>query len=496
MLRAFFRDSLLYSAAGLLSRGISVLLVPLYTRVLSPADYGALDMLMAFGALVNLTVALEVTQGVARYYPEASTPEEKGRIASTALWFTLGAFSLFLAVGAYFAPGLGTLLLDSPERASLVRLSVAGIWAGGLFYFAQSQLRWQLQAARSAAISVLMSVTTAVVSVYLVVVERAGVAGLLWGLLAGSALGAAAGLYLTRASYRYGFDRARLAVMLRFSTPLVPSSIAVFVAMYVDRFAIKELMTLDDVGLYGVGYRLASLAGLLMLGFQGALTPLVFTHYRDPETPGQLARLFRYFVAFALLVVMGLSLFASELLLVFTTPAWVAGAAVVPLLAPAVVLSGMYIFAPGLGIAKRTGGIATITIVGAALNTALNVLLVPRLGIAGAALGSFVSALAVFAAYMVASQRFYPVPHRWGRLALVVLACVVLVAAAPHLRLGLAAGIAAKLGFLVAAVGLAVAAGLVEPRELRDAWASLTRRGGRPPPPRDVGAVAPAEGAR
>jgi O-antigen/teichoic acid export membrane protein len=494
MLRAFFRDSFLYGAAGLLSRGLSVLLVPLYTRVLSPADFGALDMLMAFGALVNLTVALEVTQGVARHYPEASTPEEKGRIASTALWFTLCAFSAFWAAGVLFAPELGALLLDSPEMAPLVRLSVAAIWAGGLFYFAQNQLRWQLQAARSAAISLLMSITTAAVSLYLVVVERIGVAGLLWGLLAGSAVGAAAGLYLTRASYRYGFDRGRLAVMLRFSIPLVPSSIAVFVAMYVDRFVIKELMTLRDVGLYGVGYRVATLAGLLMLGFQGALTPLVFAHYRKPETPGELARLFRYFVAFALIIVLGLSLFAPELLLVFTTPDYVEGAAVVPLLAPAVVLSGMYIFTPGLGIAKRTAGIAAITIVGAALNTALNFLLVPRLGIAGAALGSFSAALAVFAAYMAASQRLYPVPHRWGRLAAAVLACAAVSMAAPHLRLGFAAGIAAKAGLLAAATALIVAAGLVEPRELRRGWGMLTRRGG-PPGPRSVGGVAPSEGA-
>ena len=88
MLRAFLKDSVLYGAAGILSRGISVLLVPLYTRVLSPGDYGSLDMLLAFGALVNLVVALEVTQAVARFYPDAATPAEKGSLASTALWFT------------------------------------------------------------------------------------------------------------------------------------------------------------------------------------------------------------------------------------------------------------------------------------------------------------------------------------------------------------------------------------------------------------------------
>jgi O-antigen/teichoic acid export membrane protein len=476
VLRAFFKDSMLYGAAGILSRGISLLLVPLYTRVLSPGDYGSLDMLLAFGALVNFTVALEVTQGVARFYPEAATREEKGSVASTALWFTLATYTAFWAAGAAAAPALGGLLLDAPQRDGLVQVALAAIWAGGLFYFAQNQLRWEMQAARSAAVSLLMSVATAAVSVVLVVVVKLGVAGLLWGQFAGALLGAAAGLYLTRASYRFGFSRARLATLLRFSVPLVPSSIAVFVAMYVDRFAIKELMTLRDVGLFGVGYRIASLAGLLMLGFQGALTPLVFSHYREPETPGRLAQLFRYFVAFALMVVVGLSLFAPELLWVFTTPEYAGGARVVPLLAPAIVLSGMYIFAPGLGIAKRTGGIALITIGGAVLNTALNFVLVPWLGIAGAALGSLLSALFVFTTYMVSSQRLYPVPHRWPRIAAAVAGAVAVLALAPHLRLGLVAGLAAKAGLMAAAALLMVAAGLVEPRELRRLWRAATGR--------------------
>lgn len=472
MLRAFLKDSVVYGAAGILSRGISVLLVPLYTRVLSPGEYGALDMLLAFGALVNLTVALEITQAVARFYPDASSPEEKGSFASTALWFTLAAYSLFWVAGALAAPELSRFLLDTPERTGLIHLSLAVIWASGLFYFAQSQLRWQMQAARSAGVSLLMSLTTAGVSVWLVLGHELGVAALLWGQLVGSVVGAVAGLYFTRRSYRYGFQRERLAVMLRFSLPLVPSSIAVFVAMYIDRFAIKELMTLRDLGLYGVGYRLASLAGLLMLGVQAALTPLVFARYRDPETPAHLAQLFRLFVAFALLVVAGLALFAGELLLVFTTPEYVEGARVVPLLAPAILLSGMYIFAPGLGIAKRTGGIAMISTGAAVVNTVLNFTLIPFLGIEGAALASFVSGLAAFTAFMVLSQRLYPVPHRWSRLGAAALGAAVVIAVAPYVDLRFAAGPGVKAGLLLLVVVLLVVTGVVQPQELRRAWRS------------------------
>ncbi len=66
MLKAVLRDSLVYGLASVLSKGLAIFLLPLYTRVLSPGDYGAYDLLITLGALANVVVALEVAQGLAR----------------------------------------------------------------------------------------------------------------------------------------------------------------------------------------------------------------------------------------------------------------------------------------------------------------------------------------------------------------------------------------------------------------------------------------------
>ncbi|HYR06277.1 MAG TPA: oligosaccharide flippase family protein [Longimicrobium sp.] len=485
MLRAFLKDGLAYGLAGILARSVSLLLVPLYTRVLAPADYGTLDLLVVLASLVNLTVALEISQAVVRLYPDAPTPDDRVELASTALFFTLGAYALFAAVAAVGAAPLGGVLLDAPERASLIRLAVASIWAGGILYFAQAQLRTELKARGYAVVSLVVAGVTIAVSVVLVLWLRWGVAGVLWAQLAGNLAGAALALHSTRSSFALRFDGAKLRAMLAFSAPLVPSGIAVFVALYVDRIVIKEMMTLHDVGLFGVGYRLASLASLLVLGFQAALTPLVYTHYREPDTPRQIARLFRWFLALGIGVVAVLSLFAPELLRVFAAPEYASAARVVPLLAPAVVASGMYVFAPGLALAKRTGSIALVTTLGAVLNTVLNLLLVPRLGIAGAAASTLVSALCVFAAYMASSQRHYPVPHPWGRLGVATLGSAAVLALGARLSLDTLPALAARSGLLVGLVLLLLGTGLVEPREIRQG-AALARARLRPAPPDPV----------
>jgi len=91
--------------------------------------------------------------------------------------------------------------------------------------------------------------------------------------------------------------------------------------------------------------------------------------------------------------------------------------------------AGMYIFAPGLNIARRTRRFAVVTVAGGAANLVLALLLVGPLGIRGAALSFLATQAAAFGALMVASQRLYPVPHEWGRLALGLGAGVALTAA-------------------------------------------------------------------
>jgi O-antigen/teichoic acid export membrane protein len=168
-------------------------------------------------------------------------------------------------------------------------------------------------------------------------------------MIIGTATGTFIGFYYLKTTFQLRFDLTKLKTMLAFSIPIVPSSIAVFVNMYIDRLMINHYLSLKEVGLYGMGYRLASISTLVFVGFQMALTPLVYKHYQEPETPHQLATIFRTFLSIAIVVFLILSLFADVSLWILTTPAYYAAAQVVVFLVPAILLSQMYIFAPGIG---------------------------------------------------------------------------------------------------------------------------------------------------
>lgn len=416
MLRKFIKTSAIYAIPTIVSQGLSLLLVPLYTRVLVPADYGSLDLLIVFGSLVNLTIALEISQGVARFYTDEADPEQKVVYASSAFWFTVACYFVFAVVALAGSDRLAKLVMGRDDMVGAFRIGIVYIGINGVLALIQNQFRWELRATRYTTVSLLVLFSTAGSAVWFTYGLHWGLEGLLLGMMTGSVTGVAYGLWHLRNSFRLRFNASRLKEMLIFSAPLVPSGIAVFISNYIDRLMINHYLSIDEVGLYGIGFRLAGIVGVVMVGFRGALMPLIYTHYRDPDTPEQLAHIFRLFLALSLLIFSGLTLFAHDILVVMTTPVYYSAAQVVIFLVPAILLAQMYIFAPGIGITKKTYLFVWVNLGGATLNTVLNWWLIPVMGIRGAALATLLGYVSVFTTYMILSQRLYHVPHDWLRL--------------------------------------------------------------------------------
>jgi O-antigen/teichoic acid export membrane protein len=425
MLGRFFSDSVTYGVGAIAARGVSFLLVPIFTRLLAPDQYGTLDILTVFGTLVSLTVALEINQALIRFFPEAADDADRGRIASTALVFGSAAYAVFLLVGLVLAEPIGSVLLGSSEMGDVVRIAVVAISASGLFLLVQTQMRAQFAARIYALAGFTYAVGAAVVSIVLVAGIDAGVRGVFVGQFVGAVLGIATVFISARTFYRPHLDAGTLQDLLRFSAPLVISSVAVFAGTYLDRFAIRLSLGLTEVGLFGLGFRIASIATLLTIAIQTALVPLIYERRADPALGTDLARLFRLYVGGCLVFVVAITSLSPLLVAVLAPPAYSRAGDVVPLLAAAGLASTASAFFPGLAIVRRSGWIALVSIAGAAMNVALLLVLVPAWGIVGAGLATLLVALGVLATSASLSARFLPVPHRWLAICSAVVVCAV-----------------------------------------------------------------------
>jgi O-antigen/teichoic acid export membrane protein len=479
MVRRFFRDSAIYVIPAVLSNGMSFFMFPFYAHRFTPREYGAFDLLMLAGTLVGWTVALEIYQAVGRFVAGEKDVAVARSYASTAFWFAVGVYALFSLAVELLATPISHALLGANVRVSLLRIATALMCVQGVLAIAQAQLRWQLRPVAFAIGSALGAVTTIVASGLLVFGAGLGVGGALLGQLIGCAVALAYVLVATAGTFRLQFHAGRCREMLAFSIPLVPSSVGVFLNLYADRLVIQHMRSLSDVGVYGVGNRLAMIISLLLVGFQGAALPLILSRRNDPSTPRDLARILRIFSALALSTFVFLALMTTPLLRVLAAARYQRAAAVVPFLVISVLFANSYIFAPGLSIAKKTKPIALLTVLAGAANLGLALLLVPPLGIVGAGIATATTSLAWFIAVMAASQRYYPAPHNWRALSLalaVVLAFVsVCLLVLPTSRdLALHPGLLGlRLALAVAGSGTAVALSLGRD-EIRTAVRRLT----------------------
>ena len=461
MIRQFVNDSFAYGMATLLSRATMVVALLVLPFLLTPRDYGALSMIVTVAALVAIVAPLEVSQGLARYYAPA-TPNDKKAFASTAWTFLLLMLVGFLMLGQALAEPLCNLILGDPGFLPTFRVALLLMALNCLFYFLQNQCRWEFRTAEFVLISLVYAFLTLAFSLGLGMVVDPPLFGVVFGQLVGAAIAVGLGAFGLKRSFALRIDSAKLRQLLSFSLPLVPASVALFLSVYASRIILNALASLEDVGLYTLAVQIGGIATLGIVGIQAALTPLVMAHHQKPQTPGQLARLFEVTVGFAVFACLALGLLAPELIYYAGNPVYAQAGPLVLLLAPAMFIAQLYIFAPGFAVAKRTVQQMWVSIASALAGILANFVLIPIWGITGAAIATLVASIVFLALWFTLSQRLYPIPVRWGLVALACAAGALLGAAGNSLAYGsMVSALLFKGVILAAAAALVVMIGLV-----------------------------------
>lgn len=416
MFKQFLKESFIYTIGNILIRGVSYFLLPFYTSVLVPTDFGITDILLLFTSFSAIIVSFEVVQGLIVFYTNCDDEQVKKAYASTALWFALAAYSIFGIVCLIWAEPFSTILFGQPGRAFIFRLNVFSMLGFGLSYVTVNQLRYDHKPKEYALVGLITSVMTIAPTILLVLFLKQGANGVIAGQMIGNISGAALAVYLGRKSYSFHVHWAKLRTMLLFSIPLVPSNVGSLVMVYINRVAINSIMSLADVGIYGVAYRVTSIIEVIMMGFRTALPPLIYDNFDKQDTPKEIVRIFNYFASFSLLFILFLSLFSDEIVHIFTHPAYYSAARIIPVMACAYAFGQVKIFSLGWAIVKKPQKFAIINILGAALAIVLNYVLIPHMGILGAAWASLITNAVAAVALINLSQTYYYVPFQWKNL--------------------------------------------------------------------------------
>jgi O-antigen/teichoic acid export membrane protein len=351
-------------------------------------------------------------------------------------------------------------------------LAAADVYAGTFAFVPLALLRIQDRPRLFSALAVARHAVN--IAGKVVLVSRGwGISGILWADLAATAVFALALLPVLVRNAAPAFSVPLLRDVLAFALPKVPHGVLVQVLNLADRKILDVFSTRAEVGLYHMGYTFGGGVKFALSAFEPAWGPFVYAQAREADGPARLARIASWAYAAFAGAALGVAALGPDLLRLMTprNPAFHAAAPVIPVVALAYLLHGVFLLTSiGIGIARAARYYPMVTAAAAAANIGANLLLVPRFGAMGAAWAT-VLAYAVMAGFGHAlSRRVFPIPFegaRMARLSAAAAAAYALAALVPGEGAAAASWRAAALAAYPVAAVLLGAVGPDERRRLR-----------------------------
>ncbi|HYG50127.1 MAG TPA: oligosaccharide flippase family protein [Flavobacteriales bacterium] len=394
-LRLIFKNTSLYALADIFNKGLSFLLLPFFTMYFTPTDYGVIDTFTIFQLILGILVNWEINQAIIRFVPE-SDPGNKVTFFSSALFFiglNAAAFCLILLV---FSPYFSNIVHTDLDPLIYIT-GIVNVFINILNSFFLLVSRTQLNAGLVFKATLANGIITVATACMLVLYFNLGLKGYFIAMLAGSActlLVLFAGTFALFNAKQV--KKNQLRSMLAFSIPLVPSALGVFLTIYIDRVIIKEYFSDHALGLFGIAYRFALIASILVGSYLSSIGPLIFRDYKNQNFNVILNGYLKIYVFISLILLAGYGLFSKEAILLFTShDSFNASMQYIYLLSLNAIAFNFYVFFPSLSIAKKTFTISLINIGAALINLGLIMALIQYLDILGILLATLASTLTI-----------------------------------------------------------------------------------------------------
>ena len=436
--RRVSRQLVAYGTADVSVLAINFFLLPIYTRVLSPAEYGALTLLLVFEAFLKPVLRCGLDGAYLRQYYDETSDAGRRSLAATILAFVVASNGAALAMLWPAAPWMTRLLLGTGDYVAALWLVAVNTVLANLIVLPTGLFRAQERSSLVGTISVLRALGTIAARLVLVVGLRKGVYGLaLADVVVTLIFVAALSPTLWRMARGGAWSRGRLTAALRFGAPQVPAGVLGQTMAMTDRYVLGLYLSLQDVGVYSIGITMASVLKLFPAAFASAWMPFAFSSLGRTDAPVMFARQASYAFAVMCFAALGAAVCAGPVVELVLPRAYHQAPGVIPVLVLGITIQATTGFViTSLNVARRTSRIPLAAAIGALGSLLGSLVLIPRFGVIGAAYGVLCGQIAFAASTAWLSQLSYPIPYEIGRLSKAAVAALALVGLAFALRTG------------------------------------------------------------
>ena len=397
-------NTIVFAIGTFASKLLVLLLTPLYTSILSPDQYSIADLVMQTSNLLIPIFTVSIANAVMRFGMDKA--EDKASV------FTTGFTTISLGFAALLVCSPALLLLSGGIN-DYIPIILAYVLASGMHSLCLQFVRSQGHVKLFAFDGILNTMLTIALNIMFLVLFKMHITGYLMSTVLSDAL-CTLFLFVVCRLWRFlkakSVDRDLAKRMLRYSIPLIPTTILWWVTNVFDRYMVKYILGDFENGLYVVAYKIPTILVLVSMVFADAWQMSAVSEDRRTRCDF-FGKVFYSFQSVVFIGASGLIMLSQTAmhLLTYANPAYFEGWRYMPILITATAFNCIVTFQSTVYIVeKKSVNSMWTSMVGAVLNIVLNAVLIPTVGVNGAALATFASYFVIFWLRYFNTRRFIP----------------------------------------------------------------------------------------
>lgn len=415
--RKLIKHILIYGSGVWAGKAIGFIMIPVYTRALRPSDYGALELASRSIDIAAMVLGLGMVAAVMRFHADVSSELEREEVIRTAVVFVAIVGLTASAVLAWMATPLSAVIFGTQRYAFAFRLALIAMGLELATAVPLALLRVHERSVLFAGVNLGRLLIGLGLNIYLVVLRRMGVVGVFTSNLIGVSVVLLVLIVATRRYWRLSINHQVLRRMLAYSLPLVPSSLAMFVLNFGDRYFLRSYWGLDVLGVYALGYKLCLVMPALVMEPLGlAWSAVVFEVANREDCDRVYVRYFNGYMFCVAFFSVALAALSRDVIAVMADAGYRGASAVVPVvLLGFVAWASVNVFEIGALLSKRTWLRTVSSMVAAVAAMVAYAVLIPLFGAMGAAWATVIGFTAMSVTSYVTSAKARPIPYDMKR---------------------------------------------------------------------------------
>jgi len=416
------KETAIYGMSTVVGRLLNFLIIPFYANVLLPAENGVISNVYAYIAFAYVFFCYGMEPAYMRFVSSLEIGDKKQNFSVPFL--SLLVTSLFLALSINLNSfSLASLLGFEPLQHKFIQYAGWILCFDALSVIPFASLRMEQKAKRFALLKIFNITVNLVFNLVFILGLGMHAEGVFLANLFASCMTFLVMFGMVIKQLTFKLPVKLYKEILKFGLPYVPAGLAGIAMQVVDRPIVKALTNDATLGIYQLNYRLGIFMMLIVGMFDYAWRPFFLNHSKDPDAKPLFAKVFSYYILGAMTIFLTVSFFIEDIIRMkffgkqFFPPIYWEGVEIVPWILLAYVFTGAYvIFIVGVYLEKKTKYLPLVTGTGALLNIGANFILIPMIGILGAALSTLLSYIVMAVGMYFFSQKFYYVEYEWQKV--------------------------------------------------------------------------------